>query len=381
MKQSIALTAAWLLAATLNLHAQGSLTPPPGAPAPVMKTLDEVQPRTPVTQLTCPGNATTGHVISAPGSYYLTANIATETLSTGISISASNVTLDLNGFSIIRLTGSGGDAISIGGNKGIRILNGIIVGGTTQTSGVFTLAGWTNGIGSSQPTSAIVHISDVIVRGVRSRGIFGGWSNGNLVERCLVDTCGEIGITCSFVTDTVVRNSSDDGINAGNGTSNAVVKDCFAESVGNGFGIYGPLADISNSKGIAVSGPGISSGNASNCTGISSISIGFVCDGNANNCTGKSTSGLTAAAGMTVTGNASNCLGTSAGSGIGLSALNATNSVGTSVSGSFGMNISGTASFCRGGRSGGVAISAPIAIGCTSSGGTITSAQKHLGTP
>lgn len=378
MKSSYAIAAALLLAATLNLHAQGSLTPPPGAPAPVMKTLDQVEPRTPVTQTTCPGNASAVHVISAPGSYYLTANVATETLSEGISINASNVTLDLNGFSIIRLTGSGGTGLSIGGNKGIRIRNGSIVGGTTQTAGVFTLAGWYIGVGSSQPSAAVLHISDVIVRGVRNRGIFAGWSNGNLVERCLVDTCGEMGITCSFVTDTVVRNASDDGINAGNGTSHAVVKGCFAESVGNGSGIYGPLADVSNSRGIGVNASGISAGNAINCTGISSTSTGLAADGNADNCIGKSTT----AAGMTVIANASNCLGTSSGLGIGLSALNATNCSGSTSSGSSAMSIAGTASFCRGARSGGVGISAAIAIGCTTGGGsTITSAQKHLGTP
>ena len=76
MKSSYAIAAALLLTATLNLHAQGSLTPPPGAPAPVMKTLDQVEPRTQVTQTTCPGNASAVHVISAPGSYYLTANVA-----------------------------------------------------------------------------------------------------------------------------------------------------------------------------------------------------------------------------------------------------------------------------------------------------------------
>jgi hypothetical protein len=66
-----------LLAATMNLHAQGSLTPPPGAPAPVMKSLDQVEARTPVVagqpEVAINGSGTI--TISQPGSYYLTKNI------------------------------------------------------------------------------------------------------------------------------------------------------------------------------------------------------------------------------------------------------------------------------------------------------------------
>ena len=58
------------------------------------------------------------------------------------------------------------------------------------------------------------------------------------------------------------------------------------------------------------------------------------------------------------------------------------NCEGTSTSGSFGLSATGTASSCRGQRNGGVAISAGIAIGCTVNGtGTVTSANKFLGTP
>jgi hypothetical protein len=41
--------------------AQGSLTPPPGAPAPTMKTLDQIEARTPI--------SSAPFTISAPGSY------------------------------------------------------------------------------------------------------------------------------------------------------------------------------------------------------------------------------------------------------------------------------------------------------------------------
>src|SRR5678816_1582998 len=79
--------------------AQGTLTPP-GAPAPTMKTLDQVEPRTPISALP--------FTISTSGSYYLTASLTAAANVNGITINASNVTLDLRGFEV---TGTPGTAI------------------------------------------------------------------------------------------------------------------------------------------------------------------------------------------------------------------------------------------------------------------------------
>src|SRR5450759_4606024 len=104
------------LLSTLNLQlstvfAQGSLTPP-GTPAPTMKTLAQIEPRTPI--------SSAPFTIAAPGSYYLTTNL---TVSGGnaITIAANGVTLDLNGFTIASTAASAaGTGISI--NNSLRDL-------------------------------------------------------------------------------------------------------------------------------------------------------------------------------------------------------------------------------------------------------------------
>src|SRR3954464_10199059 len=87
---------------------QGSLTPP-GPPAPTMKRLDEVEPRTNLQATPAPAGVDTTSpnyhfVINQPGSYYLSANLAV-TKANGIQINAEGVTLDLNGFQISRAGG------------------------------------------------------------------------------------------------------------------------------------------------------------------------------------------------------------------------------------------------------------------------------------
>ena len=98
---------------------------PPGAPAAMFKTLEQVEPRIPV--------SAAGVTLSQSGSYYLTTNLVTSSTNTDcITISASDVTLDLNGFTIIGTggTNSSADGVSYsgGGARNVTICNGTIRG-------------------------------------------------------------------------------------------------------------------------------------------------------------------------------------------------------------------------------------------------------------
>src|SRR2546423_776646 len=90
-----------LFFSTMSIFAQGSLTPP-GAPAPTMKALDEIEPRINLQASPAPAsvdttNANYHFIINQPGSYYLSANLGVTKLN-GIKINSQGVTLDLNGF-------------------------------------------------------------------------------------------------------------------------------------------------------------------------------------------------------------------------------------------------------------------------------------------
>ncbi|HZW07348.1 MAG TPA: hypothetical protein VFF65_09505, partial [Phycisphaerales bacterium] len=94
-----------LAAVTAASTLAGPLNPPAGAIAPTAKPLAEIEPRRAIGP-GFPGDAVSVFVITEPGSYYLAAPVSGTAGKHGISIHASNVTLDLNGFDVVGVAGS-----------------------------------------------------------------------------------------------------------------------------------------------------------------------------------------------------------------------------------------------------------------------------------
>lgn len=153
-----------------------------------MKSLDQVEPRIPLTAATAPPDASSAYVLSQPGSYYLTGNVAAAGKANAITIQAAGVTLDLGGFSV---TGAS--------SQGIRL----------TTSARATLR---NGfIDASGGTHAIRAEGSLVAEDLTLRG-----STGNLLQatapaslrRCLLEGAGGgafLGAGASRVVDSIVR--------------------------------------------------------------------------------------------------------------------------------------------------------------------------------
>lgn len=125
------LVVTFLLTSICGSFGQGALTPV-GAPLPGMKTLLQVEPRSPISHY--------GTNLNDGGSYYLTTNLISPLTATnlhGITISNDNVTIDLNGFAIVNRVGSDVEAYGINFSdcKNVTIRNGTIRGFNRGISG------------------------------------------------------------------------------------------------------------------------------------------------------------------------------------------------------------------------------------------------------
>ena len=312
--------------------AQGSLTPPPGPPGPTMKSLDQIESRTPIESLP--------YTISAAGSYYLTRNLSV-TSGDGITISSSDVSVDLNGFTIssTEATPAGTGILFSGLRSNLSIRNGTIRGNVNIVGGSFTGSGFLNGIGGIFGAQNTL-VSHVAVAGCMGHGINLSTSS-NSVENCTVRMVAGTGINSDTVQNCTARNCGTAGI------FGTTVTNCDADTV-TGTAIFASTA--TNCKALTSAGTdsGLIADCAVNCIGESNSS-GFGISGKTvRNCKAFSRfskaikadivegcHAVTTGAGQTAIEATivSNSYGETA-SGLGISAVSVLNSVGKTTSGS-----------------------------------------------
>ncbi len=312
-------TPALLLFLILPAAAQpgGPLTPPPGPPAPTMKSLDRIEPRTPLVD-GAPGIdiAPSGTItISRPGSYHLADNL-TVSSGDGIAVKSDNVTLDLLGFSILTTTAGGsGSGISITGSKNVTVKNGRIASGYTFNGTTFTGNGFTYGIHIIE-NSGNVFLNHLSVRGVQSHGMYGGPDENIVVESCTVDVAGGQGITATLVTGSTVNLSGGIGISA------RQVTGCRAISQGS-VGISATQVHRSYGRTLLTSGVagGISAEIVSGSIGISGAAAGITGSRSVSDSYGYSNGDNSTSRGIHSAGSVQNSTGVSEGNnGTGITA-------------------------------------------------------------
>ncbi len=224
---SVASTSFLLIAG--SALAQGDLLPT-GAPAPIFRTLLQVEPRIPIDADHTPGDANSVYRISAPGSYYLVGNLTVSTRvataavkQSGIEVSASNVTIDLNGF---RITGA----------NNTNALHGI-----NAAAGLRDLSVRNGSVSDFNQDG--IHAGGVSNSSYEGLSLDGNTGSGLVAgDQCMVRNCratgnGNIGISVnsfSTVVDCQARSNPKAGISA---ISYSVISRCTAGDASSGDAI------------------------------------------------------------------------------------------------------------------------------------------------
>lgn len=214
----------------------GDLNPPSGAIMPTDRTTINGQ------VVTLP------YTISTPGSYVLTSNITGVSGQHGIIIDADDVTLDLNGFTLIGVPGSlDGVTVPVSLTTNLAVRNG-------------TVRDW-GGDGVDASNAQNSQLENLRVSGNGGDGLRGG--DGCIVRNCTAeDNSGDgirlseagtitgcvavgnargISLRSGTVTNCAARNNNSTGISASDA---AVIDGCVSEGSINGDGIFAGVGSI-----------------------------------------------------------------------------------------------------------------------------------------
>ncbi|MBL0920853.1 MAG: hypothetical protein IBJ10_01855, partial [Phycisphaerales bacterium] len=238
------------VAAMTKLASAGPLSPPPGPVGATGQTLDDIynrvartdvgvaEPRIPVQSL--PGSATALHVITEPGSYYLTGNIQGVAGKNGIEVHASRVDIDLSGFSMVGAAGSMSAVRQIDGLEQLSVHDGLIT--DWSEFGVYAFFSPFSRVERIKlarivDRAVIVNFGSVVtdcsVRQCGGRTL--SVESLGLIARCITDQCGSpsiYGQNRILVTDCVAHRSGQGVVVEGGGR----IERCQAIECGLGIG-------------------------------------------------------------------------------------------------------------------------------------------------
>ena len=260
------LSTAYAVLLAISSSIAGPLNPPAGAVNATMKSLAEVEPRTAINSTNTPGDANSVYRISQPGSYYLTGNVTVGTGKSGIEVASSNVTVDLNGYTI---TGQPGSVHGVATDstltpyKHIRVSNGIIT--SMDSSGVYLV--------SFSPGQAQQHAVELVdISACTNSGIY---VNDARITECRVHGCGAIGIYTFAPFDSTVDRCSaggcgTTGVRVVQGTVSNTTASNNTTRIYVDQGCVTSCAARNNATGIVL-GFGVASGCA--CEGNTSVGI------------------------------------------------------------------------------------------------------------
>jgi parallel beta-helix repeat protein len=210
----------------------GPLNPPSGPVTSTMKTMTEVEPRTPINAANTPGSSTAVYVINQAGSYYLTGNVSVPSGKSGILVGTSSVTVDLNGFSIQGASGAvSGVAAGPASLGSETVKNGSIAGFSSLGVDFSTVSGGLVQNVATNSNAIGIKVYDGLVEnctGVYNNTAFAGAGLATFVQ-CTATNNSVAGFTCttSAVFDRCAANYNyDRGFDVGTFTT---IRNCIAE--------------------------------------------------------------------------------------------------------------------------------------------------------